>query len=204
MGSLNIWNTSGANKASLTFTGSSDVTVDSNNLSGLAGNVQTQLNNKVSSKVLQVIQTVKTDTFSTTTGTTYVDITGMSASITPSSTSSKILIMVQLVAGLVNAGDNARVKLQRNGADIYTGADTTNHPAGFQQLEFSQYGTAGQYSQNPMIAIFLDSPSTTSQLTYKLQVSKASTSTFYVNRNAYNGPDQANTASTITLMEIAQ
>ena len=43
MGVFNIWNTSGTNKASLTFTGSSDVTVDSNNLSGLTGNVQTQL-----------------------------------------------------------------------------------------------------------------------------------------------------------------
>ena len=199
MGTMNIYNTSGGSKASLTFTGSSDVTVDSNNLSGLTGNVQTQLNNKVSSKVLQVIQTVKTDTFSTTTGTTYVDITGMSASITPSSTSSKILVMVQLVAGLTYAGDNARVKLQRNGADIYTGADTTNHPAGFQQLEFSQYGTAGQYSQNPMIAIFLDSPSTTSSTTYKVQAKVDSTTS--VSTLRYN--IQNSSGSVMILMEIA-
>ena len=44
--------------------------------------------------VLQVVQTVKTDTFATT-STSFVDITGVSVAITPSSTSSKILIQVQ-------------------------------------------------------------------------------------------------------------
>ena len=43
--------------------------------------------------VLQVVSTTKTDFFSTT-STTYVDVTGLSATITPSSTSSKILVSV--------------------------------------------------------------------------------------------------------------
>ena len=44
-------------------------------------------------KILQVLQTVKTDTF-TTTSTSFVDVTGLSVSITPATTSSKILILV--------------------------------------------------------------------------------------------------------------
>ena len=43
-------------------------------------------------KVLQVVQTMKTDTFSSTTGTTWTDITGVSVNITPSSASNKILV----------------------------------------------------------------------------------------------------------------
>ena len=46
--------------------------------------------------ILQVVQTVKTDSFSTNTGASYVDITGMSITITPSSSSNKILIIPSL------------------------------------------------------------------------------------------------------------
>ena len=46
----------------------------------------------VGGKVLQVVQTEKTDTFSSTTFNSWTDITGMSVSITPSSTSNKIYL----------------------------------------------------------------------------------------------------------------
>ena len=71
MGVFNIWNTSGTNKASLTFTGSSDVTVDSNNLSGLTGNVQTQLG-----QMIGVGQTWQDITSSRVLGTAYTNTTG--------------------------------------------------------------------------------------------------------------------------------
>ena len=48
-------------------------------------------NINVTGNILQVVSTTKTDTFSTT-STSYVDITGLSVSITPTSTSSKIFI----------------------------------------------------------------------------------------------------------------
>lgn len=68
---MNIYNTSGSNKASLTFTGSSDVTVDSNNLSGLTSNVQTQLG-----QMIGVGQTWQNVTASRALGTTYTNTTG--------------------------------------------------------------------------------------------------------------------------------
>ena len=64
--------------------------------------------------VLQVVQApVKTDGF-TTTSTSYVDITGMSVSITPISSSSKILILANgMLAGVANVGA-AFVRLVKN------------------------------------------------------------------------------------------
>jgi hypothetical protein len=64
----------------------------------LGANAITALPSGVGGKVLQVVQTVKSDTFSSSSA-TFVDITGLSASITPSSASNKILVMVSLNIG---------------------------------------------------------------------------------------------------------
>ena len=69
-------------------------------------------------KILQVLQTVKTDTF-TTTSTSFVDVTGLSVSITPATTSSKILILVHAYGG--NAGTssaNALTTLVRDSTEV--------------------------------------------------------------------------------------
>lgn len=159
--------------------------------------------NMAPGSVIQVVQTVKTDTFSTTTGTTYVDITGMSATITPISTSSRILVLVNCQVGFSNTGNNSRVRLVRGSTTIYKN-DSTNHPEAFQGVE---QGIGGfQYMFMPFTAIFLDSPSATTATTYKLQISRANgNGTTYVNRNDVDtgGTDQPRTASSITLMEIA-
>ena len=62
MSQVNIYN--GANKASLTFTGSSDVAIDSNNLSGLTGNVQTQLGTKANTADVNTALALKANTAS--------------------------------------------------------------------------------------------------------------------------------------------
>jgi len=134
--------------------------------------------------VLQVVQGSTTTRISATSS--YVD-TGLSASITPSSTSSKILIIVQQqgckCAGM-NTGD-INIKLQRGTTDIYKFAlgywysQTTNEFRG---------GISGTY---------LDSPSTTSSTTYKTVFKANDGGTSYVQN------DSVNTVSTITLMEIA-
>ena len=48
MGKINIYSTNGTNKASLDYTGTSDITVDAEHLAGTTSNVQTQLDNKLS------------------------------------------------------------------------------------------------------------------------------------------------------------
>ena len=147
--------------------------------------------------VLQVVSTNKTDTF-TTTSTSYTDITGMSASITPSSTSNKILVLVEINGGAL---DQAYIKLVRTSTDINVGA-----AAGSRTLasggDMYNLGTSGTIRCTHLS--FLDSPSTTSSTTYKIQGRIISSTTFAINRSTNDGDSSnlARTASNITLIEI--
>ena len=155
-------------------------------------------------KILQVVQTVKTDTF-TTTSSSLVDVTGMSAAITPTSTSSKILVQVHIG---ISGGDQysyAHYVLLRGSTQIGIGTAAT----GSNQTNISfatNWNTPNEYIGHAASFQFLDSPSTTSATTYKLQVKSGYASkALYVNRvNAsYDETYNAKTASTFTVMEVA-
>lgn len=147
-----------------------------------------------SGKVLQVVSTTKNDTF-TTTSTTFTDLTGLSASITPTSTTSKILVFVDTNYGSSGTSGISVFNLLRNSTNI-------SQPA--TSLTWS--GTANIYlnvgdSCAPLGFHFLDSPATTSSTTYKVQVKINTGNTLYVNRR---GPSSdTSSTSTITVMEIA-
>ena len=152
-----------------------------------------------SGSVIQVASTTKTDTFSTT-STSFTDVTGLSVSISPTSTSSKVLVMAYVSTSI--SGDIAlNMRLVRDSTAIFVGDAASNRPrdTGFVAI--------GNFSnQNfPFSPVFLDSPSTTSSTTYKVQMF-TNTGTVYVNRT---GGDRdltaydARTASSITVMEIA-
>lgn len=140
--------------------------------------------------ILQVVSTTKTDSFATS-STSMVDVTGFSASITPSSTSSKILIVCNISYGQSNAAAGISFNLVRGASTIAQGtggvAQATVHP--FPQAE--QARDVGGFN-------FLDSPATTSATTYKIQAA-VSSATGYVNR----GFTDVRGISTITLMEVA-
>ncbi len=141
--------------------------------------------------VLQVVSTTKTDTFSMTGG--FTDITGLTATITPTSATSKIFIIVNLaVSSSAGAGLNA-FNLVRNSTNISQPATTPTFAG-----TFCAYLDLGD-NILPLAINFLDSPATTSATTYKLQM-KTNTGTQYVNRRS--STDSAFT-STITVMEIA-
>ena len=130
----------------------------------------------------------------TTSGTTFVD-TGLTATITPSNTSSKVLIMVDL--GLVSTGtsDGVRFRLLRDSTEIgsSTGADTHNLFMQFWPNSTSLYLGASNH--------FFDTPSTTSSIVYKLQwACTGTTDTAYLNRRVDN--NYARTTSNFTIMEI--
>ena len=151
-------------------------------------------------KVLQVVSTTKTDTFSHQAEAT-VDITGMTATITPATTSSKILIMISLSLGCSGALGNLSIQLFRDSTQIALGDASGNWIRGMfepSNRAFSQYEGWTASSQ------FLDSPSTTSATTYKLTLfSKTSSQAFYLNMNGGGGgTDDTRAISTITLMEI--
>ena len=152
----------------------------------------------VGGKVLQVIQTVKTDTF-TTTSTSYVDVTGLSASITPSSTSSKILILVDFTNCIT--GQLADLKVIRNSTDIYIGDAAGSRSRAKQSFN----RTDANNTQSDTIN-FLDSPSSISSTTYKVQVKcENGSTTLCVNRSQSDSDSSGRVrgTSSITLMEIA-
>ena len=152
--------------------------------------------------VLQVLQTVKTNVFSTA-SVSWVDWTGMSATITPQSTSSKVL--VTLTSGVSNDTNNSfqYVKLVRGVTDIALG-DTVGSVT--RCWIDGAFGTLSSFSlvQKPLAGSFLDSPATISATTYKLQVIRTINGTAYFGRSAnIIDANRSSIPSVLTLMEIA-
>jgi len=152
--------------------------------------------------VVQVVQGVKTST-STITSTTFSDI-GLSASITPTSSSSKILVSVQLwgYSGFYTAPN----RLMRNSTEIGAAPTASNRPT--TALPFSLPPSSDGAISVSAVTI-LDSPSTTSSVTYKVQSAKRAdgTESSYINRSETDRDTTSydpRTVSYITLMEIAQ
>ena len=136
-------------------------------------------------KVLQVVSANKTDAFSTT-STSFVDVTGLSVSITPASSSNKIYIVATVYMSSEDAPN--QLTLVRNSTSIQS----------FQ--DYADYSTSGAYGSS-MSCSYLDSPSTTSATTYKLQIKSDSGNNAKVNQRWDSGAADIGD-STITVMEI--
>jgi hypothetical protein len=157
-------------------------------------------------KILQVVQTVKSDVF-TTTSTSLVDVTDFSVAITPSSISSKVLVLLNIGHIVINSTANgtAQVQLLRNSTQIFQGdSETSKTPVLFNIYNGgSSFGEA-YYSNLRYTSIFLDSPASTSSLTYKIQVRVNISGTLVFNRSVYDAdPYNGRTASSIIVMEVA-
>ena len=157
--------------------------------------------------ILQVVQTVKSDTFSTATSgsNAFVSITGLSASITPSSANNKILIQVELGgSGLGGSSTICSFKVQRASADIsgMLGNARTNF---FQATAGNIRAVADSNGGFRINMTYLDSPSSTSSLTYQV-LGQAESSGFCINRTINDSAStnfSATQISSITLMEVA-
>lgn len=154
--------------------------------------------------VLQVVQTVKSDTFSVS-STTFTDITGLSVSITPISTTSKILIMVTGHMGYY--AYHGALRLLRDSTVVGKGDLAGSRPQSMVTVLTYTANSAEYYHIIPFASNFLDSPSTTSPITYKLQLASYTNTATYINRS-YQWQNQsaydATPITTITAMEIAQ
>lgn len=146
--------------------------------------------------VLQVVQAIKTDSASTT-STSFTN-TGLAASITPSSTSSKILIMVNTVIGQSNFQKRVHLNLTGGNTATYIGDAGT----GVESAVTVVSRVSDAYGIIPTSMQYLDSPSTTNAITYQVQW-RVESDTGYMNRPGTLDAQGANTASTIVLMEIA-
>ena len=150
--------------------------------------------------VLQVVSTAKTDSFSTTS--TMADVTGLSVAITPSSSSNKILILVQI--GVVGEDSGVGVRLLRGSTNILIGDTASSRSLHSTTSMFMPASSPHQYNVSNAPIMFLDSPNTTSATTYKVQAGVLS-NVVYVNRTIYdvdNG-NASRSTSTIIAMEIA-
>ena len=154
-------------------------------------------------KILQVKQAVKSDR-QTIQSTTLVDITGMSVSITPSSTSNKILVDYSLVV-FANAQYYTMRLLRGSDSTIFIGdqnANATSQSRGAFGTYQASYVNAMTVAQK-----FLDSPNTTSATTYKLQAHCPYDSSYIIGINSAVNQDNytymTNCVSSITVMEVA-
>jgi len=150
---------------------------DSTTASGLAWSA-------IGTKIGQVVNTNFTAN-TVTSSTSYVDITNFTASITPTLSTSKVLVMANFsgyLDGIPSSIPVSYYQIVRGSTALYSGAS----------LGFYSGGISSGVTIYPMqTLIYLDSPSTTSSTTYKIQT-KANTG-----NNA-----GANGVSSLTLMEV--
>jgi len=151
-----------------------------------------------SGKMAQVVQATKTDTTSTT-STSFVDITGMTVDITPAATTSKILVLVNANICGSTADFFGHMKLVRDSTDILIGDAASN-----RQRDSALWRHNTEQALRNLTPMYLDSPSSTSATTYKLQWAAESAITLYLNRTGADTDAVAfgRTASSIIVMEV--
>jgi hypothetical protein len=146
-----------------------------------------------------VVQAVKLDTFSTT-STSYVDVTDLAVTITPSSDTVKILLLAHVATGnssAVFAG--TIVQIVGGNAGTFIGNASASLPRGAMGVVTSNEAHATR-NQHENAIIYLDSPATAAAVTYKVQIRTGGGGTSYVNRQ---GDDLSRVASSLVAIEVA-
>jgi hypothetical protein len=178
----------------------------------VAGNVLTaaEMNNlRGAFRILQVVSTTKTDTFTASIASGgEASITGLSATITPTSTSSEILVMFSAVGTRASATPDSAIlnlRLKRGATEIGSGTAAGNRST---LIAGGLTGGSGNVVTSSVSGQFLDSPSTTSATTYQLfavNTDGSSTYTTAVNRTTLDSDvvDCPRFSSTITVMEVS-
>jgi len=146
--------------------------------------------------VLQVVQGVKSDrqTFSLTDN-SYQDISSLSASITPTSSSNKILVLVTIGGCGASVTSDLLFRIVRGSTTIALG------DSGVTYLSSIAIRTSSNELTSTPAINFLDSPATTSSTTYKIQI--GATGNYTGGVNLRTNSNVFGSISTITLMEIA-
>lgn len=149
--------------------------------------------------VVQVNQTVRSARTTYSSVTSWTDVVGMSVNITPKFADSKVMVEV-VVHASVSGSTSINFRVLRNGSAIGLGDTGNTGQAGFRmENSNTSWADVGVYK-------FLDSPATTSALTYKLQVLPYYDGRNVTINNSYSGGagDDYTVISTITVTEISQ
>jgi len=166
--------------------------------SDTSGLLQFQNNGTVLGIVQQVKSTTKTDEFSSSLSSgASTAVTGLTVSITPTSTSSKILVMCS-VNGHNGSEGGGTFTVKRDSTEILVPASGTGTEASITGL-----GITSDASPLTQTIQGLDSPSSTSSLTYSVTMTNTSALTRTCSVNATDGTESMRGCSTITVMEVA-
>ena len=143
--------------------------------------------------IIQVQSTTTNTAVSNTDTASNLDL--MSVNITPNFSSSKILILLSAMFGAFNP--NGALQLLRDSTNLATAANTFGSGTGF--IAFDDFVAASnQYALAELSFHHLDTPSTTSQITYKLKGNSNDAMYFNITSNGSSGF----ASSSITAMEI--
>lgn len=149
---------------------------------------------------VQIQQAFKTDTFTTAAGSlVWVDITGLSVNITPTSASNKIMICFSIPGGTQNL---SYLRIMRDSTPIAIGDASSNRP----RATMGNINDSGDANRIQAFSqMFIDSPATTSTITYKIQVAAETSNTTFINRSRADLDNAVGSrlTSSITVMEIS-
>lgn len=173
------------------------ITINSGDkISGAAGSIVAP------GQVIQTLTAAKLDVFSTTSQ-SYVDIPNMTITITPSSTSSKILFSWNLTYGINGDIAHAYVMAMRGSTNLLVADDDGGNRTEATHV-LNSFGGSGTH--HVVNGVFLDSPSTTSATVYKLQMKSSNGQIIYINRSGRDNNDPAydgRGTSSMCVQEIA-
>ena len=154
--------------------------------------------------ILQVVSTTFTTSAAfSISGMTWTEVTGLTTNITPSSSSSKILVSVT-IGGIESSGLNQRMgmALRRNNNNIAVNTDSGGN---YTKGSWAGSGSNSNDIKNQAFFTHLDSPATTSTVSYKVMITTEGSYTLYINRSSSNANSSSvfKTASSLTLYEVA-
>ena len=154
--------------------------------------------------IIQVVSTTYTENFSASiSGMSWTEVPGLTTVITPSSSSSKILISVT-IGGIESSGLNQRMgmALRKNSTNI---AINTTSGGNQRKGSWAGSGTNSNDIRNQAFFTHLDSPATTSTVTYRVMITTEGSYTMFINRSNSNANSSSvfKTASSMTLYEVS-
>ena len=149
-------------------------------------------------EILQIVYATKVDTF-TLTSATMTDVPGLSVTITPSSATSKILILSACCYGSTSNAQSF-LNLVKDGSALIVGDTAGSRTVSTTGMQMSG---AANNNTNSVAISYLDSPASTIAITYKIQVSSQSTVRINYSIADQNSATNNRSSSTILAMEIS-
>tara|TARA_R100000773_G_C4210718_1_gene110364 strand:- start:967 stop:1467 length:501 start_codon:yes stop_codon:yes gene_type:complete len=144
-------------------------------------------------KLGQIVTVRKTNTFSTSSTGSFVDLTDVTLNITPTATSSKILVDFRAFGSNSGGTDIIITRLLRDSTEVGSGSGGGTYDG------FGIASVSGSYELVNLSMNLMDEPSTTSQITYKIQC-RVNASTGYIGRKG--NADHYRFPTSLMAMEI--